>query len=432
MEDADWKSRLREEAERIRLGKRLGKSAQINRLFDYLVERSLMGTATKEIEVAREVFGWSADSNAGLDATVRTHVHRLRKKLDELAAESDGDHLALPRGEYRLVLVPQEHDGGRGILFDRPGRSAASISIRGRHLFWIAAGLFGLAPAGWLGWIAHAGYHPADRRAASAFWKPLTTSRFPTLMVMGDDYTFGEFNDHGAVARLIRDPAINTRQDLDREKLLVGGASKGFVDLDYHTLPEAMGPALTMVAPIVHAATGDPERPAVVGISRFPTEMLGRNNIVYVGLLGGLRLLAAPLFEGSRFSVSDDGDSILDRETKRRFESDWADPAEDRLLRHDYAYISSRPGPIGNWILVISGTRDPALKEAAQIVSSRAKLDQLARIAGNGPFEAVYEVRTYGPSNYTSRPIIVRPIPAGARVPGADPAKAQSRRQPSP
>ena len=81
------------------------------------------------------------------------------------------------------------------------------------------------------------------------------------------------------------------------------------------------------------------------------------------------------------------------------------------------AGIPSRPGPVGNWMLVVSGTRDPALKEAAQIVSSRTRLDQLAKIAGDGAFEAVYEVRTYGPSNYTSRPIVVRPIPTRARSP---------------
>ncbi|MGE4410339.1 MAG: hypothetical protein AB7D33_07195 [Sphingobium sp.] len=416
-DDAEWKARLQAHADRIRVSGVLGKSAQINRLFDFLVQRSLAGVATKEIEVAQEVFGLPVDANVALDATVRANVHRLRKKLEDLPPSDELEQLVLPRGEYRLILVPQagaQEQGGNAPPAQSPFGMATPWAASLRRILLVAAAL-GLVVLGSI-WLWFADADRSDRRIQTGFWKSLTSASFPTLLVCGDYYMFGEFDQRGVVKRLIRDPDINARGALDLDKMRGGGESKQFVDLDYHYLPEAMGPALVMVAPIVRAASNDPERLSSVGTSRFTTDMLSRNNIVYVGLLSGMGVLRDPLFEGSGFVVSADGDAIVDRATGRRFQSDWADPAEDRLLRHDYAYIASRPGPFGNRLLIISGTRDPALKEAAQIVSSRAKLDQLAQQVGNGAFEALYEVRTFGPSNYTSRPVIVRPLSAKGRT----------------
>jgi len=417
-DDVEWKSRLQAHADRIRSGGALGKSVQINRLFDFLVQRSLAGVATKEIEVAQEVFGLPIDANVALDATVRANVHRLRKKLEDLPPSDGGEQLVLPRGEYRLILVPQE-TASRLESNALPSQAdIAKPQIVSRRRIWLAAAVFAAVVLTALAgiWLWSVNDNPVDRRLQTGFWKPLVSARFPTLLVCGDYYMFGELDRQGRVTRLIRDPSINTRGALDLDKMQAGGESMHFVDLDYHYMPEAMAPALVMLAPIVRAASNDQDRLSSVGTSRFTTDMLSRNNIVYVGLLSGMGVLRDPLFEGSGFAVSADGDAIVDRASRKQFRSDWADPSEDRLLRHDYTYIASRPGPFGNRLLIISGTRDPALKEAAQIVSSRAKLDQLAQKAGAGAFEALYEVRTFGPSNYTSRLIIARPISAGERA----------------
>lgn len=417
-DDGEWKSRLQKHANGIRARGALGKSVQINRLFDFLVQRSLEGEAAKEIEVAQEVFGLSVDANVALDATVRANVHRLRKKLEEMPPSDEGNKLVLPRGEYRLILVHAGAAQPEGSTFvAQPPVATATLQAALRRrtslaLTGLGAVVIVLLAGVWL-WVANA--DPVDRRLQTGFWKPLASERFPTLLVCGDYYMFGQLNRQGQVFRLIRDPAINTRSELDLEKIKVGDESMSFVDLDYHYLPEAMAPALVVVAPIVRAASSNPDRLSSLGSSRFTTDMLSRNNIVYIGLLSGMGVLGDPLFEGSGFAVSADGDAIIDRATKRRFQSDWADPSEERLLRHDYAYIASRPGPSGNRLLIISGTRDPALKEASQIVSSRAKLDQLAKKAGEGAFEALYEVRTFGPSNYTSRLVIARPLSAKGR-----------------
>jgi hypothetical protein len=98
-------SELKHSAEQLRASGALGKSNALSRLFDYLLERSLANSAPKEIEVALNVFGKSADFDGSSDAVVRVYVHKLRRRLEEHYSRSLGvSRLVIPKGDYRLVL----------------------------------------------------------------------------------------------------------------------------------------------------------------------------------------------------------------------------------------------------------------------------------------------------------------------------------------
>src|SRR5436190_4486322 len=102
---------LRAQADRLRSAGALGRSAPIQKLFDYLLVRSLEGDAPKEVEVAEAVFGRKFDFDVSLDSTVRVYVHRLRRKLDDFYAgpgKGEEIRLAIPKGEYRIVAVTRE------------------------------------------------------------------------------------------------------------------------------------------------------------------------------------------------------------------------------------------------------------------------------------------------------------------------------------
>ena len=119
-QEVDQVDRLTAHAHRLLKSGALGKSQQIIRLFEFLLERSLTATATKEIEIALVVFGRPASVDLAADATVRVHIHRLRKKLDAAPADERGERLILPRGEYRLVVaVPDEQDKYSGHVHRR-------------------------------------------------------------------------------------------------------------------------------------------------------------------------------------------------------------------------------------------------------------------------------------------------------------------------
>ena len=103
-EDTDYRARLTAEAARFRASGDLGRSEPLIRLFDFLLERSLVGRVPKEIEIAQEVFGKTADFDVMADASVRVYIHRLRRKL----GDDGGDIIRTVRGVgYRLAAPPR-------------------------------------------------------------------------------------------------------------------------------------------------------------------------------------------------------------------------------------------------------------------------------------------------------------------------------------
>lgn len=390
---------------------------QIDQLFDFLVERALEGNTPKEIEIAHTVFNKANHVNIGLDATVRVCAHRLRKKLEEAPAGENGERLLLPRGEYRLVVTSEEKPTPQE---EAPPQRSFALTPQ----VWLALAL-AILTANLASWIW---YHSIHRNAVleTRFWRDLANSGNPTLLVSGDHYVFGERGSDGSLKRVIKDPSIRSRRDLDRRKMENPQLERSFVDLNLHDLPEGMMPALTTIAPLVRqAVNGEASAPDALIMSRFTTDMLSGHNVIYLGLLSDLGDLRAPLFDNSGFMLADGDKSLIDRTSRRRFESDWSDLSEDRIMRRDYAYLASLPGPSGNRILVIAGTDDPALVEAAKIAAGTTELAKLDKIIGKTPaFEALYEVRTFGPSNFAGRLLLARPFRVDRMWPESRPAQA--------
>src|SRR5262245_25848379 len=102
---------LRHQADRFRASGLLGKPGALSRLFDFLVERSLVGDVPKELEIAVTVFGKSPGFDVAQDSVVRVYVHKLRKRLEEFngrALPAVDCRICIPKGEYRVVLERPE------------------------------------------------------------------------------------------------------------------------------------------------------------------------------------------------------------------------------------------------------------------------------------------------------------------------------------
>lgn len=404
MEEEDRK-RLAAHGERIRKSDALGKSPYINRLFDLLLERSLSDdVAPKEIEIARIVFGKSSDVDLAADATVRVHIHRLRKKLDELPADEQGERVVLPRGQYRLMVTGQ--DAAQADACPPPPTAGPARPVSR----WLALGIVVLIGFNLTCWAWFVRQPVRDPRLDTSLWRALADSHDPTLVVYGAQYVFGELDAQGGVFREIADAGINSNDDLERFKKRTPDVREKYVDLNAYHLSEGVAPAFAAIAPVVMAARrADRDSVRSLIMSRMTTDMLRNHDLVYVGLLSSLGDLKEPLSDISGFSLETSDDAIVDRESGRRYQSDWADPSTQGIMRRDYAYLASLPGPAGHHIVVIAGTRDPALMEAIQIASNKADLDNLRATLGNDePFEALYEVRTFGPSNVGNRLITAR------------------------
>ena len=410
--DTDYRARLAAAAARVRESGGLGRSEPLVRLFDFLLERSLEGRVPKEIEIAQEVFDKTTDFDMMLDASVRVYIHRLRRKLGEHYARTpdDQDRISIPLGEYRMVLAATETNEEAPEPPDTPERAPATARVTSR--IWMIVLAFALMNA--VAWFLYVSRPPAGAGAIStALWAPIVESRRPTLIVLGDYYIFGEAPDGIVVSRLVRDFSINSREELDQHLMLNPNKVGRYVDVNLHYLPTSSGRALRSLLPVVNAAAGGGGmRPGIESMSDVKPEFFKEANIVYVGFLSGLGPLQDPVLRASGFKVGENFDELVDKTSGRRFKSDWGVVADGKVPQRDYGYIASLRGPAGNRILIIAGTRDPAVVQMAEIAADQKQLEALGIKNNGGAFEALFEVRTLGNLNLGSSLILVRPMRA--------------------
>jgi hypothetical protein len=340
----------------------LGRSDSLNRLFDFLADCAAAGARPKEFEVASAVFGRDSGFDGSQDATVRVAVHRLRRKLEDYYAgpgSADPVRLAIPRGEYRMVAEPRPQAA--------PALAQAPARDWRRWALAAAALVLALNLAAWAAfWVTHGPDRTLSQVRASAPWAAMRRSDAPTLLVLGDYYIFGEIDEQAGIDRLIRQYSINSAADLDDWLMDNPKAMGKYRDLDLYYLPVGAAFALRSIVPVLSHAGGRAETTRVIMASDLTPDMLKRNNIVYLGYFSGLGVLRAPVFAGSRFSVGETYDQLIDGTAHKLYSSQEGGPGGGDANRRDYGYVAAFKGPAGNRIVVIAGARDTGLQEAAR------------------------------------------------------------------
>jgi hypothetical protein len=391
----DDSQKMLAQAEKIRSSNVLGRSGQLARLFEYLLQQSLVGNQPKELEIALAVFGKSTDFDVSQDATIRVYIHKLRRKIEDYYTGAGADEpvrIGIPKGEYRLAL---EQPAQPRTEAETLTAVAAPASRSDRRMRWLAAILI----ASLLGNAALiATQVTTARQGAREFaglrenpiWSRLLDDDLPIYLVLGDYYIFGETDGAMNVKRMIREFDINSPQDLQWHQYQNPALFDRYMDLDMSYLPVASGFALRDLVPILASRNKHIE---VVLSSELTAQMMKSAHIVYVGYLSGMGMLQDLVMTPSRFSIGDSYDELIDSQTKRKYISQAGMPINGEVLYHDYGYISSFKGPNDNQILIIAGTRDLAVIHTAEALANPRALDTLARSVANAPdFEALYEV----------------------------------------
>ena len=245
----------------------------------------------------------------------------------------------------------------------------------------------------WLARRPDAAEAPLVAARVSRLWEPLIKGDRRVALVVGDYYIFGERGPNGDVTRLIREFDVNSAYDLEARAGAVGGDEHDDVDLGLYYLPIGVGNALRLVVPVVRRNLHETVPNRVIPASKLTPEQLKLTNIVYLGYLSGLGSLRDPVFSGSRFVIGASYDEIVDRKSGKHYlAGSHLDAARDTSTR-DYALIASFTGVGGNRIVVIGGTRDAALMQAADFATQPETLDQLTKAAGkSSDFEALLAV----------------------------------------
>ena len=383
--DAAEQELIREQAALIVASGVLGRSRSYRSLFDYLVHNSLNGRAPKEIEIAAEVFSRDKSFDPAQDSMVRVYAHNLRQKIRQFY-ETEGSaeicQLHLPRGEYRLAIAEQVDEP---IDVAPPRRPPAVVVVAALAATLILGFVFGLLLKD---------EPPPALRTPTALWQAIADDDLPVQVVVGDYYIFAQMDDSGDVLRLVREFAVNSNADLESFAARTGVPASRYQDLDLTYLAQSTAPALGDVLSMLY---GLGKTVDVVAMSQFDPAAVRSNHIVYVGYFSAMDKLFDFVFAESELAIGATYDELFHIDTGEVFESSAGLPADYRNYR-DYGYFSTFPGPGGNQLAVVAGTRDEGVMHIAQVTSDPAFLAATAAAVPEdsaGAFELLYEVTSF-------------------------------------
>jgi len=399
---------LQLQADRFRASGLLGKPGALSRLFDYLLTKSLSGEAPKEIEIALQVFAKSTSFDVSQDSVVRVYVHKLRRRLDEFYDRTPADgRMVIPKGEYRLTLEPTASAPVEQVepaSLSAPAEEIpAEVEPDRNRSGWLrsnwtlaAVAIVALIAAVATGAVTTAyfmgGSDAWELRSArrSSLWAPLLEDERPVTIVVGDYYLMGETDASSTtIRRLVREFYINSHDDFMYHSELNPSGMARYRNLDLSYLPVATAYALEDIAPILSAK----KNVRVVLMSQLDGSTLKTSHIVYVGYISGMGMLGDTVFAGSRLSPGGTFDELVDARTQARYVSKAAGTLSGDSRYTDYGYVSTFPGPAGNRIVIISGTRDTGVMHSADAATHASMIDEIRNEAGAASsFESLYEV----------------------------------------
>lgn len=392
---------LRDEAEFVRAAGVLGKPGALARLFDFLVERSAVGDAPKELELAVHVFGKDPSFDVAQDSVVRVYVHKLRRRLEDLYEESERPtRLRLPKGEYRLTLDSTSAGAIEAIPLAVESKPTPKI-----RAWWVAVGLacaFALGIGITLLAMRQRPDAEIEAVRSSPVWAPLLADDQPITIVIGDYYLVGEADDSGRIRRLVRDFFINSPGDLLHQAESNPDSVKNYRNIDLTYLPTGAAYALRNILPVLTPK----KRVRVMLMSDLNGTQLKGSHIVYIGYISGLGMLGDSVFAGSRLSPGGSYDELIDSATNQTYVSTANSSDEARYT--DYGYFSTFPGPDHNRIVVIAGTRDTGVMHIAEALTGTGTLRDIDQRASGAPaYESLYEVYGVAHASTSSKLLFV-------------------------
>lgn len=404
---------IRNEARAIVASGLLGRTRSYARLLEYLVECSAEGRAPKEIEIAAHVFGKGAEFDPSQDSLVRVYAHNLRQKIERYYATKGRDRLerlTIPRGEYRVVLAAAAESADA-----KPPPTGWRARMSRATLLW--ASLSGVLAVALVVALATRPAPSAELASisevvASPVWSQFLDDDLPILVVVGDYYMFGELDKSGDVERLVRDFDINSSRDLDNllmhEPSLIGR----YIDLDLTYLPRASALALHDLLRVLYTS---PKPVRIIAMSDLNIADLKTHHVIYVGYISALDKLMDFVFASSGLTVGSTYDELIDKATGQVYTSGAGLPRTDQRHYRDYGLFSTFPGPGGNQLMVIAGTRDTGLMQTAFAVTDPMHLklmeQSVPRDDGARPaFEVLYEVTGFDRTNLDAMLVYSAPL----------------------
>jgi hypothetical protein len=345
----------------------------------------------------------------GNDALVRVYIHKLRKALDEFYSSQNaegGEVVHIPRGEYRLRINPKPIPPvvpveARTEIKRMPGRRPAIMAA--------VVALFLTATLTFI-WFQRP-HSDLDRVRANPIWSAILKDDRPIMIIIGDYYLIGELDSSMEIKRLVREYSVNSKSDLDSYLVEHPEAADRYMDVGIRYLPISAAGALRDVMVVL---APENRRITVRKMSDLDPASLKSADIVYIGYLSGMGMFQDLTFAGSRFTVGESYDEIIDKTTKHSYVSDVGSQIMDPPKRtgkqeryHDYGMFAKFRGPGGNPVVVISGTRDEGVSQTADAFTNAQKLEEISsQVDAALPIEVLLDVSAFDGVSLTGKPLV--------------------------
>jgi hypothetical protein len=373
-------------------------------LLGYLVNENLVAAVPKEITIAIDVFGKDSNFNSYKDATVRYHMHVLRKKLDEYyedEGKQDKIRITIPKGHYEVKFV-SNHDQHR-LFFKKP------LSYLKR---WEAVVIFFFLMTNiYLGYqylklreTAEGAYSWAK---GNPIWATFFENGYPTILVIGDDFLLDEYRADLNRYRQIRDWRIDAENDL--RDFLTQHPHENIWKSEITAIPFKGVDNLLDVLPIIYSFQ---DHIVLKMSSEVVLDDVKMHNIIYLGELKNLRVLKQILYRTPiRFQYKPDerlfilGDATDTLQTFVRIEAPYE---QKNKFNIDYSIFIKMPGFENENFMMIVGFGYGGRLERTKMLSNPKLLaeleDHITKINKFLPkyFVVIFEVKSIERTGFTN------------------------------
>ena len=187
----------------------ISKSETFKKLLLYLVECSNRHYIPNEADIARHALGKGPDFDPSYDASVRVHISKLRKKLEDYYKDKgkhDKVRIAIPKRQYSLELYEKS-------TLKEKYEKFVKISLPAAVAILIFA-VIGLMIQNHLLRKKMPVSSLAEKN--SFIWKDFLNSEKSAVMAVGHVFAYCEYQDEYNSFRIVRNRLINSKDDLSK------------------------------------------------------------------------------------------------------------------------------------------------------------------------------------------------------------------------
>ncbi len=378
-------------------------------LLEYLFTATINKTEIKEASIAIDVFKRNIKFNSADDPIVRVRIYNIRKKLYTYyltEGKDDKIRLSIPKGRYELIF--------ESVNAKSTPKKAFS---RNRHPIIYLVIIFLLLFSNVYFWQQGKGsedpFHtPSNANHSHPVWEFFLQSEKPTLIVLGDRFTFFLYPPTLNRKLIVRDGKVNSISDLNQlikldSELFRNSAHSKVTLLGDREVKWAWN-ILPSLLPLI------PHKLSIKAASEVTWDDIRENNIIFLGSLKTLYKLETflePLdiqysFYPHILAITDVvGDTIQSFTAYYNPDNSFGDKVlaeKDDLLpdrknyNKDYALVALTPGPNENAVLIFTGFYTIAIDVATKYFVSpySSNIENTVDItqAGHQNFEMIFEV----------------------------------------